>query len=158
MSQMEHMQYTLRSYPVMGGSRYMEVGHNSSGGRVRLKWTFLGTVMPWKTWKLCWFNILSIPFSSELTNSDWPWSQPDSRLLLLHYRKYTLGTEVLQWACWVVVDPKYCHGSEVILPAEEGFTAVRAEQGQLVWPRIPDPSASGQDWVEAWQVVWECKL
>lgn len=80
LSQMEHMQYTLRSYPVTAGSRYMEVEHNSDGGRVRLKWTFLGTVMPWKTCKLSWFNILSIPLSSELTNIDWLWSQPDSRL------------------------------------------------------------------------------
>lgn len=53
---------------------------------------------------------------------------------------------MLQWACWFVVDPKCHHGSEVILPAEEGFTGMGAEQGLLVWSRVPDPSASGQDW------------
>lgn len=28
LSQVGHMQCALRSYPVMAGSRYMEVGHN----------------------------------------------------------------------------------------------------------------------------------
>lgn len=86
------------------------------GGRaqywVRSKWTFLGTVMPWTIWKLSWFNILSISFSSELTNTDWLWPQPDSWLLLLLLLHCTLEIGVLQWARWVVVDPKYYHRSE----------------------------------------------
>lgn len=38
LSQMRHIQYALRSYPVMAGSRYMEVGHNIGSDSSEPSW------------------------------------------------------------------------------------------------------------------------
>lgn len=61
--------------------------------------------------------------------------------------EYAFGTGPLQW---FVVYPQYPHRSERV-PSRGGFTAMRAEQGQQVWPRERELRARGLGWDDALQ-------